>query len=82
MSDVRAEWTAEQAAELLLEQFVMLLDGCADEDTVRPAMIFEALRQVWAPATEAAWNDELTAGQVRALTAAARRRLADGELIP
>jgi hypothetical protein len=76
------EWTVEQATELALE-LVSLLGGCADDDTVRPAMIFEALRQVWSPKTEVeAWDDEITAGQVRERILDARRRLAEGELIP
>ena len=77
-----AAWTVEQATELALEQFVSLLDGCGDGDTVRPAMIFEALRQVWSPKTEIEWDDTITAGEVRERCAAARRRLAEGELIP
>lgn len=76
-------WTVEQATELALEQFVTLLDGCDDDDTVRPALVFEALRQAWAPKTVVeAWDDEITAGQVRERMQAARRRLAEGELVP
>lgn len=77
-----AEWTLEQATELAMEQFVDLLDGCDDEDTVRPAMVFEALRKAWSPNTEVGWDDEITAGQVRDRMRTARRRLAEGELIP
>lgn len=77
-----SEWTVEQATELAMEQFVSLLDRCADDDTVRPAMIFAALREVWSPTTEIAWDDGITAGEVRERVIAARRRLAEGELIP
>lgn len=77
-----SEWTLEQAAELCLEQFVSLLDGCDDDDTTRPALIFEALRMAWAPAQEIDWPDNITAGQVRERTAAARKALADGAKIP
>lgn len=78
-----SEWTLEQATELALEQFVALLDGCDDDDTVRTSMVFEALRQAWAPKTDLeAWDEEITAGEVRSRVSAARRRLAEGELIP
>jgi hypothetical protein len=76
-------WTLEQATELVMEQFVSLLDGCDDDDTVRAGMIFEALRQAWAPNTPVeAWDETITAGDVRRRLAAARHRLAEGELIP
>lgn len=77
-----SDWTLEQAAELVMEQFVSLLDGCDDEDTVRPALVFEAIRKVWAPDTDVAWDDAITAGEVRERTKAARRALAEGERIP
>ena len=80
--EARTEWTVEQATELALEQFVTLLDGCDDDDTARPAMIFEALRLLWSPKTEIEWDDTITAGQVRERMQVARRRLAEGELIP
>lgn len=76
-----SDWTVEQAAELALEQFVYLLDGCPDDDTVRPALVFEALRIVWHPTTLVGWDDTITAGEVRRRCAAARARLAEGELI-
>ena len=81
--DASAAWTLGQATELVLEQFVALLDGCDDDDTVRPALVFDALRQVWSPKTDVeAWDEEITAKQARERIADARRRLAEGELIP
>lgn len=73
-----SDWTPEQATELALEQFLFLLDGCDDDDTVRPAMVFEAMRQVWAPKVDRFWDDSITAGEVRQRAAVARRRLAQG----
>lgn len=46
------EWTLEQATEVVLEQTLSLLDGCDDEDSVRPGLVFEAIRQAWAPQVE------------------------------
>ena len=77
-----AEWTIEQAAELVLEQLLSLLDGCDDEDTVRPALVFEAVRQAWSPATEATLPDGMTAGELRRRLQAKRQQLAEGEKIP
>jgi hypothetical protein len=76
-----SDWTVEQAAELVAEQFIYLLDGCDDGDTVRPAMVFAALKEIWAPTTDVERDDGITAGQVRERAAAARRRLAEGERI-
>lgn len=81
--DHAPEWTLEQATELVLEQFVTLLDGCDDDDTVRPTLVFEAICQAWAPNADVeAWDETTTAGQVRSRLSAARARLAKGELIP
>lgn len=78
-----SEQTLEQAAELVLELMLDLLDGCDDDDSVRPALVFEALRQAWAPHGEVEpLKDGTTAGEVRARAAAARAALARGELIP
>lgn len=74
-------WTLEQAAEVVLEQTLSLLDGCDDDDTVRPALVFEAIRQAWAPNAEVEPLD-CTAGELRERVARARRALAEGELIP
>lgn len=76
------EWTLEQAAEVVLEQFVTLLDGCDDDDTVRPALVLEALRQIYAPSMEVKWPEGLTAGEMRERILDARRRLAEGEQVP
>jgi hypothetical protein len=75
-------WTLEQAAELVLEQMLSLLDGCDDDDTVRPALVFEALRQEWAPDLDVEPLGDQTAGDVRRRLHAARRALAEGDLIP
>jgi hypothetical protein len=75
MSDPR-EWTIEQATEVCLEQTLALLDGIADDDAVRPALVLEAIRDAWAPTVELSLPDELTAGELRAIIARARARLA------
>jgi hypothetical protein len=75
------EWTLEQAAELCMEQMLALLDGCGDDDSVRPGLVMEALHQAWAPLTEIE-PLEATAGEVRAGILNARRALACGEMIP
>jgi hypothetical protein len=75
--DRTAAWTLEQATELALEQFADLLDGCDDEDTVRTALVFEAMRQVWSPSMSPEWDESITAGQMRQRIAAGRRRLAE-----
>jgi hypothetical protein len=74
------ERTLEQAVELLSEQILELLDGCDDGDTVRPDLVLEALRQVWAPGAKLR-PLELTAGELRARIADARAGLARGELV-
>jgi hypothetical protein len=75
-------WTLEQAAELALEQMLELLDGCDDDDDrVRPALVFEAVRRSWAPDTEVEPLD-CTAGELRERIAAGRLALARGEVIP
>lgn len=75
------EWTVEQATDLLLELVLTLLDGCDDEDVVRPGMVLEALRMAWSPASEIPWP-EMTAGELRQSSREARARLAHGEHIP
>lgn len=77
-----SDWTIEQATELALEQFVYLLDGCDDDDTVRPAMVFEAMRKEWAPKGEFLWDKSITAREARVRLAALRGRLAAGETVP
>lgn len=75
-------WTLEQATELAMELFVDLLDGCEDDDTIRPALIYEAIREVWAPTHARDWDPTITAAQVRAGMRNGRARLAAGERIP
>jgi hypothetical protein len=70
------EWTVEQAAELLFEQVVTLLDGCDDDDTTRPALVLEALRQVWSPNAEIIGLEDISAGELRRRMLQARARLA------
>jgi hypothetical protein len=41
-----SEWTLEQAAELIAEVMLTLLDGADDDDVVRPALVLEAMRDV------------------------------------
>lgn len=72
------QWTLHQAEELVLEQFIDLLDGCEDDDVVRPEMVFQALRAVWHPSFEGEWV-AITAGEIRTRVNAARARLAAGE---
>jgi hypothetical protein len=74
-------WTLEQAAELFMEQMLGLLDGCDADDSVRPALVFEAMRQAWSPETEVEPLD-CTAGELRKRLLVARKALADGDLIP
>jgi len=78
---VTAEWTLEQAAELVLEQALYLLDGCDDADLVRPGIVLEALHKAWAPGVDVEWP-ELTAGEMRERIAVARLSLARGDRIP
>lgn len=78
-----SEWTIEQAAELYLEQTLDLLDGCDDDDIVRPQIVWEALREVWAPGIDDVHlAADVTAGELRERANAARHALATGELIP
>jgi hypothetical protein len=76
------EWTLEQAAELVLEHFLELLDGCDNDDVVRPALVLEAIRQAWAPAATIEPLGEVSAGEIRRRLLAARAGLARGERIP
>jgi hypothetical protein len=62
---------------LVFEQFIAMLDGCDDDDVVRPQMVFEALRDAWAPAYAEDFP-EVTAGEMRARIMASRARLAGG----
>lgn len=78
-----SEWTLEQVTELLLEQMLSLLDGCADDDVVRPQLVWEAMHKAWVPT----WKieplpDDLTAGDLRSRVQQARHDLAAGELVP
>jgi hypothetical protein len=56
-------WILKQAAELVLEQTLELLDGC-DDDRVQPALVFKAVRRTGAPDTEVEPFD-CTAGELR-----------------
>jgi hypothetical protein len=77
------DWTLEQAAELVLEQMLELLDECDDEDTIRPQIVFDALAKTWAPHLDVASLDEgTTAGQIRERIQRARFALAQGARIP
>jgi hypothetical protein len=67
----KLEWTLDQATELVMEQALVLLDGCDDDDSVRPDLVLEALRQIWAPGAELPPLD-ITAGEFRRRVAAAR----------
>lgn len=75
MSDPSDDSMLELAIDTVLEQFVALLDGCDDDDLVRPEMVFEALREAWAPRYDGEWP-EITAGEMRSRILAARGRLA------
>jgi hypothetical protein len=78
-----SEWTVEQAAEVCIEQLLYLLDGCDDEDTVRPALVFAAVAQAWAPQIADEFDPlDCTAGEFRQRLRRARQGLAEGERIP
>jgi hypothetical protein len=73
----KADWTAEQAAEFFLEQVLTLLDGCDDDDLVRPQVVWEALQKAWVPKQPlTVLPDDMTAGEMRRRTRHARRELA------
>jgi len=76
-----SEWTIEQAAELLLEQVLDLLDGADDDDVVRPEMVLKAVNQVWSPGHIVDWP-EMTARELREAMREKRSALAGGEKIP
>jgi hypothetical protein len=58
-----------------------LLDGCDDDDVVRPELVLRAINQAWSPKTVVDWP-EMTARELRERIAAARLGLAKGEKIP
>jgi hypothetical protein len=74
------EWTLAESTELCLEQAFDLLDGCDDEDMVRPALVLEAMATVWAP--RLIWEPipVVSAGLLRERLRLARHRLAAGKL--
>lgn len=75
------ERTLEQAAEAVIEEFLTLLDGCDDDDTVRPQLLLESLRDAINPDMEIP-ESGLTAREVKARLREGRRWLAEGETIP
>jgi hypothetical protein len=82
---VAIEWTTEEAADLFMETIAVLLDDAADDDAVRPAIVWEALCDAWAPGLDEKWrtiDEGMTAGELREHVRWARMQLAAGETIP
>lgn len=76
----KSDWTLEQAAQLYMELFLVLLDGADDEDTVRPEMAIAALAE--ASGVTEYEMPEMNAGEMRERTRKALASLAAGEKIP
>lgn len=76
-------WTVEQAAELLVEQILELLDGAGadDDDVLPPRLVLEAVTAIWAPGYVVDWP-ELTVRELRERMRRKRAELAAGERIP
>jgi hypothetical protein len=79
---VSPEWTVEEATELFIEQALDLLDGCDDDDTVRPQLVWEAICSAWSHAGELPPLEEVTAGEMRRRLRRARGSLAEGQRVP
>jgi hypothetical protein len=82
LAAVSLEWTVEEATELFVEQALDLLDGCDDDDDVRPALVWEAVCRSWAPSLPAFPLGDVTAGELRRKLRGVRAELAEGARIP
>ena len=73
------ELTPEEAGDLLAERILAALDGCDDDDVVRPAMVWAALEDVGWRNVSADELDGMTVGEMRAKMRAWRTALAEVE---
>lgn len=77
-----SQWTVEEATELFVEQALDLLDGCPDDDVVRPQLVWDALCDAWSHSVEVPALEEVTAGEMRRRLRRARQHLAEGQRVP